>query len=57
MPLSLVAQDAKMIFFHAEHAGDLPTVSDMRMNGSCAGGTGAFIDEMAKLLGVPLRRL
>ena len=24
----------------------------MRMNGSCAGGTGAFIDEMAKLMGV-----
>lgn len=23
----------------------------MRMNGSCAGGTGAFIDEMAKLMG------
>ena len=26
--------------------------SDMRMNGSCAGGTGAFIDEIATLLGV-----
>ena len=24
----------------------------MRMNGSCAGGTGAFIDEIATLLGV-----
>ena len=24
--------------------------SDMRMNGSCAGGTGAFIDEVASLL-------
>lgn len=51
--IELGGQDAKMIFFHAENAGDLPTVSDMRMNGSCAGGTGAFIDEMAKLLGVP----
>ena len=25
----------------------------MRMNGSCAGGTGAFIDEIASLLKVP----
>ena len=25
-------------------------VADMRMNGSCAGGTGAFIDQMASLL-------
>ena len=25
---------------------------EQRMNGSCAGGTGAFIDEMAKLMGV-----
>lgn len=50
--IELGGQDAKMIFFHAEHENDLPSVSDMRMNGSCAGGTGAFIDEMAKLLGV-----
>ncbi|OUP11038.1 acyl-CoA dehydratase activase [Collinsella sp. An2] len=50
--IELGGQDAKMIFFHADDSGT-PTVSDMRMNGSCAGGTGAFIDEMAKLLGVP----
>ena len=50
--IELGGQDAKMIFFHAEGEGELPLVSDMRMNGSCAGGTGAFIDEMAKLLGV-----
>ena len=30
------------------------TVSDMRMNGSCAGGTGAFLDEMASILKVPI---
>lgn len=50
--IELGGQDAKMIFFHADDFG-VPAVSDMRMNGSCAGGTGAFIDEMAKLLGVP----
>ena len=50
--IELGGQDAKMLFFHAEAPGEAPQVSDMRMNGSCAGGTGAFIDEMAKLLGV-----
>lgn len=37
-------EDAKMIFFRK---GKMP---DMRMNGSCAGGTGSFIDQMASLL-------
>ncbi len=50
--IELGGQDAKVVFFHKdEHTGELMT-SDMRMNGSCAGGTGAFIDEIAKLLGV-----
>ncbi len=39
-------EDSKMIFFPPNK---LP---DIRMNGSCAGGTGAFIDQMATLLNV-----
>ncbi|MBO8447153.1 MAG: hypothetical protein IAC32_05355, partial [Bacteroidetes bacterium] len=39
-------EDSKMIFFED---GKIP---DIRMNGSCAGGTGAFIDQTASLLGV-----
>lgn len=50
--IELGGQDAKVIFFHQdEHDGQLK-VSDMRMNGNCAGGTGAFIDEIAQLLDV-----
>ncbi len=44
-------EDAKMIFFDDEGRPDI------RMNGSCAGGTGAFIDEMATLLNVPVSEL
>ena len=40
--IELGGEDAKVIFF----AGGL----DERMNGTCAGGTGAFIDQMAVLL-------
>lgn len=42
--IELGGEDAKIIFFN----GGL----EERMNGSCAGGTGAFIDQMATLLGV-----
>ena len=43
--VELGGQDAKVVFFTEGAA------NDMRMNGSCAGGTGAFIDEIASLLG------
>lgn len=51
--IELGGQDAKMIFFASAEEG-LYTVSDMRMNGSCAGGTGAFLDEIASLLRTPI---
>ena len=52
--IELGGQDAKIIFFYNDN-GRLVT-SDMRMNGSCAGGTGAFIDEIASLLKVPTEK-
>lgn len=50
--IELGGQDAKIVFFDRDpRTGEL-TVSNMRMNGSCAGGTGAFLDEIATLLKV-----
>ncbi|MDR3134199.1 MAG: acyl-CoA dehydratase activase-related protein [Prevotellaceae bacterium] len=49
--IDIGGEDAKMIFFRP---GQSP---DIRMNGSCAGGTGAFIDQMAGLLGVQVNEL
>ncbi|MCK5735662.1 MAG: CoA activase, partial [Spirochaetaceae bacterium] len=48
--VELGGQDAKVIFFEKDETRDQLTASDMRMNGSCAGGTGAFIDQIAELL-------
>ena len=48
--MDIGGEDAKLIFFD----GGQP---DIRMNGSCAGGTGAFIDQMATLLNVPVAEL
>lgn len=48
--IELGGQDAKIIFFTHDKKTNEISASDMRMNGSCAGGTGAFIDQIAKLL-------
>ncbi|MDR2602173.1 MAG: acyl-CoA dehydratase activase [Spirochaetaceae bacterium] len=48
--IELGGQDAKIVFFHRDPLSKKLSASDMRMNGSCAGGTGAFIDEVAALL-------
>lgn len=53
--IELGGQDAKMIFFGRE--GGHLKVNDMRMNGSCAGGTGAFIDEVASILKVSVQEI
>lgn len=49
--IDLGGEDAKMVFFSE---GKHP---DIRMNGSCAGGTGAFIDQMASLMNISLEEL
>ena len=52
--IELGGQDAKIIFFGKEDSEEGIRVKDMRMNGSCAGGTGAFIDEIASVLSTPV---
>ena len=47
--IELGGEDAKIIF--------LTGGVEQRMNGSCAGGTGAFIDQMATLLGISADQL
>ena len=47
--IELGGEDAKIIFF----GGAL----EERMNGSCAGGTGAFIDQMATLMNVTVNEM
>jgi predicted CoA-substrate-specific enzyme activase len=54
--IELGGQDAKIIFFYHDTVTDRLVASDMRMNGSCAGGTGAFIDEVANLLRIPVEQ-
>ena len=49
--IDIGGEDSKMIFF------DRNRMPDIRMNGNCAGGTGAFIDQTASLLNVETSEL
>lgn len=49
--IDIGGEDAKVVFFKQGEA------TDLRMNGNCAGGTGAFIDQMAIILGVGVEEL
>lgn len=49
--IDMGGEDSKMIFFNPNRQPDI------RMNGSCAGGTGAFIDQMSTLLGIPMEEM
>lgn len=43
--IDIGGEDAKVVFFNGKQ-------TELRMNGNCAGGTGAFLDQMAVLMGV-----
>lgn len=49
--IDIGGEDAKVVFFKNGEA------TDLRMNGNCAGGTGAFIEQMAVILGVQVDEL
>jgi predicted CoA-substrate-specific enzyme activase len=49
--IDIGGEDAKLVLL--EHLSN----PDIRMNGNCAGGTGAYIDQMAALLNVPIEEL
>ncbi len=49
--IDIGGEDAKVVFFKDGKAADL------RMNGNCAGGTGAFIDQMSILLNADISEL
>ncbi len=49
--IDIGGEDAKVIFFKKN--GNM----ELRMNGNCAGGTGAFIDQMSVLMGVENQKM
>lgn len=43
--IDIGGEDAKVVFFNGRNM-------ELRMNGNCAGGTGAFLDQMSVLMGI-----
>ncbi|MGM9768792.1 MAG: acyl-CoA dehydratase activase-related protein [Candidatus Cryptobacteroides sp.] len=50
--IDIGGEDAKVVFFNDDGATET-----LRMNGNCSGGTGAFIDQMAIILGEDIDKL
>lgn len=48
--IDIGGEDAKVVFFNGNS-------TELRMNGNCAGGTGAFIDQMSVLMGCDNQRM
>lgn len=48
--IDIGGEDAKVVFFNGRN-------TELRMNGNCAGGTGAFIDQMGVLMGIGNQRM
>lgn len=48
--IDIGGEDAKVVFFNGRN-------TELRMNGNCAGGTGAFIDQMGVLMGIDNKRM
>ena len=48
--IDIGGEDAKVVFFNGK-------ATELRMNGNCAGGTGAFIDQMSVLMGCDNQRM
>lgn len=49
--IDIGGEDAKVVYFNRT------AIPDLRMNGNCAGGTGAFIDQMAIILGIDIEEM
>ncbi len=55
--IEIGGQDSKFIRMEPPLRGDNPQVPVFRMNEICAAGTGAFLDEQAERLGIPVESL
>jgi activator of 2-hydroxyglutaryl-CoA dehydratase len=51
MLLDIGGEDSKLIYFNEQMHPDI------RMNGSCAGGTGAYIEQIASILNIPMEQV
>jgi len=52
--IEIGGQDSKFIKLEADQSTDTSVILDQRMNDICAAGTGAFVEQQAERMGVPI---
>lgn len=52
--IEMGGEDSKLIFMDREEGAVSSSLSDFTMNSICAAGTGSFLDQQAKRIGVPI---
>jgi predicted CoA-substrate-specific enzyme activase len=55
--MEIGGQDSKLILLHKDERTSRAIISDSAMNDVCAAGTGSFLDQQAKRLGLPIEEL
>ena len=54
--IEMGGEDSKLIFMEKDQAAGFSRLSDFAMNSLCAAGTGSFLDQQAKRLGVSIEK-
>lgn len=54
--IEMGGEDSKLIFMDKTEAAEHSSLSDFTMNSICAAGTGSFLDQQAKRIGVPIEK-
>jgi len=54
--IEMGGEDSKLIFLESDGQGNGMSLSDFAMNNLCAAGTGSFLDQQAKRIGISIER-
>ncbi len=52
--IEMGGEDSKLIFMHGDDGGKSSSLSDFTLNNLCAAGTGSFLDQQAKRIGISI---
>ncbi|MFC2124088.1 acyl-CoA dehydratase activase [Bacteroidota bacterium] len=54
--IEMGGEDSKLIFMHEDEEHDTSRLSDFTLNNICAAGTGSFLDQQAKRIGISIEK-
>ena len=54
--IEMGGEDSKLIFMHEDEENETSHLSDFTVNNICAAGTGSFLDQQAKRIGISIEK-